>query len=177
MTDTLSALRAQNTREVWLLAEGDTARTVPPGTPGALRFLLARVAARDIRGNLLYAALGRDGYVAYANWYNAQAQEQRETAEASSRKPGDPEPYQDPLPDDAHWRAHSVALEQAAEEAILELGLLDPPFSEARGALGPYQAPLVLELVHWGRTPPAWTPDPEAGGPGNASSRENSAPP
>lgn len=164
MTDTLAALRQQNTRTVTLLLEGEHARLAPLGTPGGLTFTLARVPARDIRANLLYAALGRDGYVAYAIWYNGQAQQARAAAEESTRKPGDPPPFDDSLPDDAQWRAHTVALEEAVDDAVLERGLLDPPYEAAREVLGPYRTALVREIVQWGREVPEWNPEvPESG--------------
>ncbi|OWL98984.1 hypothetical protein CBQ26_00560 [Deinococcus indicus] len=162
MNETLAALRAQNTRTVHLLADGDTARSVPPGTPGALAFLLARVPARDIRANLLYAALGRDGYYAYANWFNAEAQKALAAAEAASHKPGDPAPFDDTLPDDGEWRAHTVALEIAVEEALLDLGMLSPTFEDAGTILGPYRTALARELVTWGREVPE-SPDSPSG--------------
>lgn len=176
MTDTLELLRQQNTREVWLRLDGDTVHPVPPGTPGAARFVLARVPAREIQSNLLYAALGRDGYVAYASWYNNQAQTERETAEASARKPGDPEPFSDTLPNDAHWRAHSLALETATDDAVLAAGMFEPTFEQAGAMLGPYRSALVRELVQWGRTPPAWSEQPKDGDAPNLSSA-NSVPP
>lgn len=156
--DTLALLVAQNKREVWLLETGDEVQAVPPGTPGALRFVLVRVPARTIRQDLIYAALGRDGYVSYANWCNTQAQRAKDQAEASQRKPGAPQPFDDTPPDDAQWRAHTLALETAVEEALLSVGLEYPKFEEVQGALGLYQSVLVRELVQWGRQVPAWTP-------------------
>lgn len=156
MTDTLSALMAQNTRVVWLLAteDGQTARLVPPNTEGALRFVLARVAADRIRANLLFAALGKDAYVQYASWYNQQAQAELQRAQANSAKSGDPTPFDDTPPDDAEWRAYSVALEDASEQAVLEVGLLEPLYADAARFLGPFQTALVREIVQWGREAP-----------------------
>lgn len=153
MSATLDALRQQNTREVYLLPEADglSARSVPPGTPGALPFLLARVNADRIRANLLFAALGRDTYVAYAAWYSGEAQKEHQRAEAAARKDTDPPPFDDAPEDDAEWRAYTVALEDAAELAVLEVGLLDPPFAEAAVILGPYRTALVRQIVMWDR--------------------------
>ncbi|MBB5234475.1 hypothetical protein [Deinococcus budaensis] len=160
MTDTLALLQQQNSREVWLLLDAATqdVTVVRPGTPGAGRFVITRVPARDIRSNLLYAALGRDGYLAYANWYNSQAQQARAAAEGNTRKADDPEPFDDSLPDDARWRAHTVALEEAVEDAVLAVGLTSPEYGAARSVLGAYRSVLVREIVQWGREPPAWDP-------------------
>ncbi|CAM3667137.1 hypothetical protein [Deinococcus frigens] len=157
MSDTLNALMAQNTRTVYLLADADgvSAHPVKAGTTGALRFVLARVAADRIRANLLFAALGKDAYVQYAAWYNQQARAALEQAEINSVKAGDPELFDDTLPDDAEWRAYSVALEDASEQAVLEVGLLEPLYVDAAKFLGPYQTALVREIVQWDREAPA----------------------
>lgn len=179
MTETTAErLRRRNLRDLWLIEENGQVHEVPPGTLDADHFVLARIEARDIRANLLFAALGRDGYVEYATWYQAQAQQALATAQAHTRKPNDPEPFDDTPPDDSRWRAHSIALEQAAEDAILELGLVEPRYEEVADALGPYRAHLVRALVHWTRPPPPDAADraPEAGGPGNSPSG-SSAPP
>lgn len=169
--DTLALLNAQNTREVWLLDEEDAVQVVAPETPGALRFVLARVPARQIRSDLLFAALGKDGFLSYANWRNGQAQQAREQAEASHRKIGDAGPFDDTPPEDAHWRACTVALEAAAEDALLSVGLLEPPYEQARGRLGLYQGVLVRELVQWKREAPAWNPrDADSGNSSSGSS-------
>ncbi|MDV6376248.1 hypothetical protein [Deinococcus arenicola] len=153
MTDTLTALLSQNTRTVWLLVDdtGDSAVRVPPNTPDALAFTVSRVAAREIRENLLFAVLGRDAYVAYAQWCSQQASQDLEIAESQSRKITDPQPFDDSPPEDAHWRAHMVAMEAAADDAVLELGLISPPYAEVAGALGPFRRALVQEIVQWKR--------------------------
>lgn len=153
----LAALQARNTRTVTLVQDGDTARHAPPGTPGALAFTLARVPAREIRQNLLYAALGRDGYLAYANWYHAQAQQALASAEAATAKPDAAPPFDDSLPEDAQWRAHTLALEEAVERELLQAGLLLPeaePFAAVYPVLGPMRGVLVRELIEWGRETP-----------------------
>lgn len=157
MSDTLSALMAQNTRTVWLLADADglSAHPVRENTTGALRFVLARVAADRIRANLLFAALGKDAYVQYAAWYNQQARDALNTAQANARKASDPEPFDDTLPDDAEWRAYSIALEDASEQAVLEVGLLEPLYVDAAKFLGPFQTALVRAIVQWDREAPA----------------------
>ncbi|CAM3266062.1 DUF4376 domain-containing protein [Deinococcus saxicola] len=156
MSDTLSALMAQNTRTVYLLVDGDgaSAHPVNEGTKDALRFVLARVAAERIRANLLFAALGKDAYVQYAAWYNHQAQAALALAQNNSAKAGDPEPFDDTPPDDPEWRAHSIALEDASEQAVLEVGLLEPLYADAARFLGPYRTALVREIVQWDREAP-----------------------
>lgn len=156
--DTLELLRTQNLRTVYLLSSGESASSVPAGIQGALKFILSRVPAGQIQTNLLYAVLGKDGYVQYANWRNARAQEELETAGARHRKEGEV-PFDDSLDDDSHWRAHSLALDEAANDAILAAGLREPPYEEVKDILGPYRIALVNELVHWSRQPPQWTED------------------
>lgn len=174
MSHTTDILLQRHTRTVWLLETSpETAESVAPGTEGALEFVLARVSADRIRANLLYAVLGRDGYMQYAAWYGAQAQKALAAAKAGENKPGE-EPFDDALPEDTRWRAHTLALETSAEAAVLEEGMADPPYATVGHALGPYRQALVRELVQWGRTPPAWNEQEE--GSGN-SSRASSAPP
>lgn len=154
----LARLRAKHIRTVHLLEVGDTVQVVPPGTPDADAFTIRRIPAQEIRSDLLYSVLGRDGFVAYATWYNAEGQRHLQTAQANSRKPGDPEPFDDSLPDDATWRATSVALEAAAQVEILTQGMLEPTYDEAASGLGLYGAVLMRELVQWKRQAPE---DPE----------------
>lgn len=178
MIDTLAALKEQNERTVWLLPEGEGALLVPPNTPHALPFVLGRVPARRIQGNLLYAVLGKDGYASYANWVNTKAQQQLAAQQALSRKAGEPEPFDDAPPDDERWRTHSLALERAAEDAVLEIGMISPTFAEAGAVLGPFREALVRELVGWGRQTD-WQPPREGdeGGDSPNSPSANSEPP
>ncbi|WP_412027921.1 hypothetical protein [Deinococcus yunweiensis] len=154
----LELLRQQNTRTVSLLLDGDAVHSVEDGTPGAIPFELVRVNARDIRQDIVYAALGRDGFVRYATWYNAEAQRALAQAQALTRAPSDPPPFDDTPPDDAVWRAHSVAIEAAVMTAVLTHGMRTPSYREAQDILGLYGPALMLELVEWGRPRPRWQP-------------------
>jgi hypothetical protein len=129
------------------------------------------VAAREIRTNLLYVALGRDAYVKYAQWYQAEAQ--KAVAAAEVRKVGQGEPFDDSPEDDDIWRAHTLALEEAVDEAVLEKGMVQPKYAEVEQGLGPYQRLLVHEIVQWNRE------DPDEGKPNEEKkfSSGNSVPP
>ena len=156
-SDLLALLLGQNTRTVHLRLDGEDVHVVPAGTPGAAIFTLRRVPARDIRSNLLYMVLGKDGYVAYATWYNAQGQAALASAQATARDPNDPIPFDDSPEDDASWRAHTLALETAVEEELLTQGLVLPDgltAAQVIPALGLYRPVLVRELVQWGRETP-----------------------
>lgn len=156
---TLATLLAQETRTVYLLAQDDGAVSVPEGTPGALAFQIVRVPASKIRSNLLYAALGQDGYAKYAAWYNQQAQQAFDQAQAQKRKPGDPEPFDDSQEQDQHWRAHNLALEEAAERAVLEAGVVQPELTpQLLKALTRYRKALLRAIVQWDREGPEWSP-------------------